>query len=361
MNIAYKKFAKHLDKIPNGYPETESGVELKILAKLFSIQEAEIACELSVEPKPINVIENKPDISDKELTRLLIGMVKKGLIEMKRENSEFVFYLIPFVVGFYEHQNAKIDKEFATLFEQYYKEAFYKAMTISPSVHRIIPVEKSIPVNIDVMPYERASHYIEGAQSWGVLNCICRVQKKLIGQGCEHTIENCLVFSNKLNAFKKSETIRSISKQEALDILIEADKEGLVHSTNNVQKEVTYICNCCTCSCGVLRGIVEHKNANAVAASGFYAFVDKELCTGCAACIERCMFNAMEIKNDVCEVSILQCLGCGLCVSTCPADAIELKAKDKNFENPPITEAEWREKRIEAREKQSYMRQKCKK
>ncbi len=107
-------------------------------------------------------------------------------------------------------QNGKIDKEFAELFELYYKEAFHTKMVIEPSVHRIIPVEKTIPVNIDVMPYEKASTYLDGAQSYGVLDCICRVQQKLVGKGCDHTVENCLTFSRKTGVFENAENIRAI-------------------------------------------------------------------------------------------------------------------------------------------------------
>ena len=43
-------------------------------------------------------------------------------------------------------------------------------MTVKPSVHRVIPVEETIPLDIDIMPYERASLYIDKAKSWGVVN-----------------------------------------------------------------------------------------------------------------------------------------------------------------------------------------------
>ena len=249
MHKSYQKLAELLDRIPNGFPKTKSGVELKLLAKLFSPDEAKLASSLSMEPKPISAIVVQNNADEHEVKTMLIGMVKKGLIEMKRmEREGFVFYLIPFVVGFYEKQNAKIDKEFAELFEQYYEEAFHNTMITSPSVHRIIPIERTIPVNIDVMPYEKASTYLDEAQSRGVLNCICRVQQQLIGKGCDHPVENCLVFSKKPGAFNRTDDIRGISREEALEILAEADREGLVHSTNNAQDGVNYICNCCTCS-----------------------------------------------------------------------------------------------------------------
>lgn len=351
MNKNYEKLARELDRIPNGFPRTESGVELKLLAKLFTPEDASIASTLSMNPKSLKEIAALNRLSEPEIKPKLIALVKKGLIDIKREEGiGFVFHLIPFVVGFYERQNAKIDKEFAELFEAYYHERFHRTMLSEPSVHRIIPLEKAIPVDIDVMPYEKASTYLDQAQSWGVLDCICRVQKNLIGQGCKHTVENCLVFSPKPGAFDRSEEIKALSREEAINILEEADREGLVHSINNAQTEVYYVCNCCTCSCGVLRGMVEYGSENSIARSDFYALVDEDLCTGCEACIERCHFNAMDMEDGVCTVDTSLCYGCGLCISACDTEALSLVQKaPEELTAPPINDDAWRELRAQNR------------
>jgi len=351
MNIAYEKLANELDQIPNGFPRTESGVELKLLAKLFTETEASMASTLSLEPRTIQEIAELNGTNEPDAKFILIGMVKKGLIDLKREQGKgFVFHLIPFVVGFYERQNAKIDKEFAELFEQYYHETFHKTMLTGPSVHRIIPLEKAIPVDIDVMPYEKASTYLDKASSWGVLDCICRVQKRLIGQGCNHSVENCLVFSPKPGAFDKNDDIKALTREEALEILAEADREGLVHSVNNAQTEVYYVCNCCTCSCGVLRGMVEYGSEHSIARSDFYEIVDEDQCTGCEACLERCLFDAMTMVDGICEVNRMNCYGCGLCISSCATDALSLVQKGpEEVAPPPADDNDWRTMRAQSR------------
>lgn len=350
MNNIYKQLALHLDQIPNGYPETESGVELKILERLFGPEEAEVACMMSLEPLSTRVIADKYGKDERQTFITLKGMVKKGLIDIERGQDGLLFKLIPFIVGFYERQNAQIDMEFAELFEQYYSEALHNMMTITPSVHRVIPIEEAIPLNIEVLPYERASFYLEQAKSWGVLKCICRVQKGLIGEGCRHTVENCLAFSHKPDAFKRVDAIRSISKSDAFQILAQASQEGLVHSTRNTQEGVDYICNCCSCCCGLLRGIIEYENLNSVGRSDFIASVDQQVCTGCAACTDRCQFHALEISNELCDVKSNLCFGCGLCVSSCPSGALALKLKPiEEIEPPPKSESEWRRRRTKAR------------
>jgi electron transport complex protein RnfB len=357
MENPYKKLAAKLDEIPNGFPPTKSGVELKLLAKLFTAEEADLASTMSLKHQSVQTIAENSSLEESKVKPLLISMVKKGLIDLhKEEGIGLTFGLIPFVFGFYERQNAKIDKEFAELFEIYYKEAFYKPMTTDPSIHRIIPIEKIIPVNIDVMPYEKASTYLDKAKSWGVLNCICRTQKKLIGQGCDHPIENCLVFSSRPGAFDKMNDIRAITHEEALSVLVEADKAGLVHCTSNNRNEVTYICNCCTCSCGVLRNVVEYGNKSSIARSDFYAFVDEIMCTGCEICVDRCQFKAISINDGISVIDVSNCYGCGLCVTACPDDAISLRLKTPEEQvQPPATEEEWRVIREANRKKADHI------
>ena len=350
INPIYKKLASSLDQIPNGFPQTSSGVELKILAKLFTAEEAEVACMMTLTPLPVKTIARCLDLQERDVFTKLKAMVKKGLIGIERGREGLLFKLIPFVVGFYERQNARIDAEFARLFEQYYHEALYKMLTIKPSVHRIIPVEASIPIGLKVMPYERASTYIDQAKSWGVLACICRIQKSLIGQACGHTIDNCLAFSNKAGVFKSTDAIREITKEEAIRILDRAANEGLVHSTSNTQHDIDYICNCCSCCCGLLRGIIEYNSLNSVGASDFYASVDPTLCSGCSLCTDRCQFRALEVTDGICRVDKFRCFGCGLCVGSCPTDALSLRLKtESEMEPPPESEKEWRKKRTQGR------------
>ncbi len=56
MSDVYKKLAKHLDNLPGGYPATESGVEIRILKRLFTDQEAEIAMSLTMIPEPSSAV-----------------------------------------------------------------------------------------------------------------------------------------------------------------------------------------------------------------------------------------------------------------------------------------------------------------
>ena len=97
MNSNYDKLADELDRIPNGFPRTKSGVELKLLAKLFTPEDAALAATFSMDPKSLTEIAVENKMEEPEAKSRLIGMVKKGLIDLKREEGRgFVFHLIPF-------------------------------------------------------------------------------------------------------------------------------------------------------------------------------------------------------------------------------------------------------------------------
>ena len=48
MTDVYEKLAQHLDNLPAGFPRTDSGVEMRILKRLFSPVEADVATKLTM-------------------------------------------------------------------------------------------------------------------------------------------------------------------------------------------------------------------------------------------------------------------------------------------------------------------------
>jgi electron transport complex protein RnfB len=278
-------------------------------------------------------------------------MAERGLIRGKSVREGKAYGLMPFVVGIYELQLEHMDEEFARLFEDYYKEAFHRLLAVKPSVQRIIPVEQNVPTDIEVMPYELASRLLGEAQSWGVMDCICRKQKKLIGEGCDHPLDVCMIFSRRPGAFDGSEVVRALTKEEALGVMRRAAEAGLVHTVGNTQRGVFYVCNCCTCCCAILRGVAEYGIAGAVAPSEFQAEVDEELCTGCGLCLDRCQFNALSVVDGRCHVDERRCLGCGLCVMACKDEALRLVPRPADrVTPPPQSMPDWMMERAEVRD-----------
>jgi len=123
-----------------------------------------------------------------------------------------------------------------------------------------------------------------------------------------------------------------------------------VPTVGNYRNGNRYICNCCTCSCGILRGLAEFAAPTAIARSAFRATVDADQCIGCETCVERCQFGALSVPEDLCEVDWLRCVGCGLCVPVCPTEALRLERRSESETvSVPVDEDEWMAQRAEAR------------
>ena len=57
-NDVYRKLAKVLDTLPNGFPATESGLEIKLLQKIFTPEEADLFCDLRLSLEtPVQIAE----------------------------------------------------------------------------------------------------------------------------------------------------------------------------------------------------------------------------------------------------------------------------------------------------------------
>ncbi len=346
----YKALATKLDSLPNGFPPTEDTSELRVLAKIFSPEEAGLASLLLIKLETAAEIAERLQLDYNPTRSLLKSMASRGLIKAGKADGGLGYGILPFVVGIYENQTGDLlDAELARLFEDYYQRAFAKTLAVQPSVHRVIPVGESIKMDMQVAPFESVVGIIENAQSWAVLDCICRKQTTLVGKGCRHTIRNCMAMSASPDAFHTTDEVDALSKEEAYAVLRRADQEGLVHTVSNNRQGNWYICNCCTCSCGILRGMAELGIANVVASSAFVNTVDESLCNACALCVENCQFDALTV-DGVAEVNETRCVGCGVCVTACPDQALILVRRPESEIKPvPVSIKEWGDQRAATR------------
>jgi NAD-dependent dihydropyrimidine dehydrogenase PreA subunit len=329
---AYVQLADALDRLPNGFPRTESGVELKVLKKIFTPEEAEIAGRLGREMESYIEISKKIGLDSETAKDKLSSMAKKEMLWTADRDGTPHFRLAPWIVGIYEAQNRSMDHEFAHLVEDYFQGGGMEGlMKPLPSIHRIVPAVKAI---------------MESCTFFRANKCICRKQQDFVGRKCDFPLEICLTFSSHERTPRPSD----ISKEEALALLDKAEKIGLVHTVSNVMKGVWYVCNCCGCCCGILRGAAEFGLMNSVAQANFYAVVDEWECNGCGVCEKRCHMKAIEVKDVSATVDRDKCIGCGLCVTGCSTGAarLELKPEDERIE-PPIDFSTWEDERLKNR------------
>jgi ferredoxin len=346
---SYKRLAERLDALPNGFPATEDGAELRVLAYLFTPEEAELVAQLRLTLETPGEIAARIGGEPRVLRKQLKGMVRKGLIRAGRAEHGLGYAIMPFAVGFYEAQVATMDAEFARLFEEYYRKAFVPILSVSPQINRVVPVHKSLDADVEVRPFESVADIVANTKAWGVVDCICRKQKALIGEPCEHPLDVCMTFSETPGAFDNSPEVRALTRDEALATLQRAAEAGLVHSVSNTQEGMWYVCNCCTCSCAILRGMAELGVANVVARSAFVNQVDQEACIACGLCVESCAFDALSV-DDTAQVDKVRCVGCGVCTLACPEGALSLvRRPESEVLPPPATERDWQAERAAAR------------
>jgi ferredoxin len=158
-----------------------------------------------------------------------------------------------------------------------------------------------------------------------------------------------MVIDQRPGAFDNSDVIHAVGRDEALATLQRAAEAGLVHSVSNNQEGLHYICNCCTCSCGILRSMATLGIANVVARSAFVNQVDETLCGTCGLCLDTCPFEALTLDLTL-LVDPVRCVGCGVCVPTCPSEALGLVRRPEAEILPvPETLEAWGEWRQSAR------------
>ncbi len=326
MSEIYEKLRRHLDQLPAGFPATESGVELRILKRLFTPEEAQMALHLGMRLETVDTIARRAAMEEERAKALLEQMVKRGLIfNMEVPGRPSLFMAAQFVIGIWEYHVNDLDEEFIKDVEEYFPILAGEAMDHLPQL-RTIPVGRSLQAETKVLAYEKAEELVRKQKKFLVAPCICRREHELRGGGCGKLMEACLVFGWGADYYERNGLGRVISLEETLEILRKADEQGLVLQPGNAE-EIVNICCCCGDCCGVLQHLKHHPAPALMAASAFRAELDGQTCIGCETCLERCQMDAFEMDGESVRLKPERCIGCGLCVSTCPVAALSLVRK----------------------------------
>jgi len=342
-NDAYEQLADALDRLPNAFPRTPSKVEMAILKKIFSPEEASLASQLCGDMEPIDVIAERVGLPVGEARTRLMKMARRGFVWFDKQTGKPRFRLAPFVVGIYEAQLESMDHEFAHLVEDYFADGGAAGiMKPQPALHRVVPAQSAVKSEW-ILPYDDVRAILLASKTFRLRDCICKAQQDHIGRRCTFPLRMCLTFSS----VERSPSPYDICQEEALAILDQAEEIGLVHTVSNVMKEIGYVCNCCGCCCGILRGITDWGIENSVAQANYYAVIDPDECLGCGTCVDRCQVHAISEQDTVSVVDRERCIGCGLCVTGCPNDVARLQRKpDVEIVHPPVDYATWEHERL---------------
>ncbi len=334
----YVRLRDAIDRMPIGYPATRSGVEIRLLKKLFTPLEASIALSLGMLPEPVRRIHRRlgkeTPLSREELEEHLFAMFRKGAISMDagRGPGDRRYSLGQLAIGMFEYQVDRLTPDFARDFETYidtdFRDAFFRSAT--PQM-RTVPIGKAIQSTMNIAPYNDVRKILASApEPIVVQNCVCRQSNDVLGEPCVHSDirETCFVFGNAGLSVLERNSGRRIDRSEAYGILERAEEAGFVLQPQN-SRSPDFICCCCGDCCHVLRAYKKLPRPAEHFCAPYIAVIDMERCTVCGRCAERCGMNAIRIEEKCAILDEWRCLGCGACVGWCKRAAITLRSRNK--------------------------------
>lgn len=324
----------------------------QILGYLFSEEEAYVASRFPLQESTIGELRRATKMEEDKLLAILEKMADKGLVMDLQYGRTTYYLLMPGLIGFFEftfmkqRQDLPV-KELARLMSEYLYDdpeqgqarEFFGSKT---QLTRSLAYEEYIPVSSQVTTYESAREIIKQSSFGAVGQCYCRHKKEHLGESCdkEAPIQNiCISLGTAARFMSRRGFAEQKSKEELLAILDTARRHKLTHITDNIRHKPSFICNCCSCCCELLGGVLQGYT-DGIAKAGFTLQVEEEGCKGCGLCAATCNVKALDltpkVKGEKRRLIINEdiCLGCGACISACKTDSLTLRA----VERPPIPE-----------------------
>ena len=327
-NDIYRRLAKHLDDLPAGFPATGSGVELRILRRLFTEDEAALAVLLSVLPEGPESVAVRAGSSVAETARRLEAMSRKGLIYRHADKGAgFRYSANQYVIGIWEYQVKRLQPELVRDMDEYMETLLTEGPWKATPQLRTVPIMQVIPVHREILAHEAAGEMLREHDRFLIAPCICRRERTLVGEGCGKLLDACLIMGGGVEYYAQNGIGRTIDREEALALLRRADEQGLVLQPSNA-KRIANICMCCGCCCGVLRTIKKHPRPAEFVSTPFRVALDGGACEDCGICLTRCPMDALKrTAEGTISLNPDRCIGCGLCVSTCSGKSLVLVRK----------------------------------
>jgi ferredoxin len=349
------------------FPFPVNETTLTIIKEVVGETEDELDLIISLQHKASQTLEElvqSSGFSTEKIERLATSLAKKGLI-FNQPNSagKMVYRILPLMlVGVLEYKfmgklkwddkERKLARLFQHLMDQVREniQANYDHMIpifkASPPVERtvparstevggdikIIPLDQALEVPDEfILPSQSVEDIINKFDEIAVGHCFCQQRRMLLGNPCDLNapMENCFTFGKSARHTVAQGFSRMVSKEEALQIMKEAEATGLVHKAfhpvSNETRPETSICNCCKDCCDTLN--LWREGAFPLINSTYYiSIIDPELCSGCGTCVDRCPTDAINLnEHHIAQRDAAACFGCGICARFCPEGAISLK------------------------------------
>ena len=335
-NDVYEKIAGTFD-----YPVSKNLI--KYLKVLYKPEEGELLLEF-LKPATCQEVAKRLKVDEKTLAAKLAGLRRRRLLFYK--NNEYLFHMA--MHGFFA-RIAKAKKEdipegFWKAWNDFMPEVEERTITrsikvakeikVSGLMTRILPARLALNSNSDIKPEDilpeediHALLRMKGSKEViAVSDCDCRIR----AHKCDKPTLNCFEFGKYAEFnLNQSSSLKVVSVEEAIAISDEAERAGLLKSGGVSPRNGGVLCNCCSCCCNVMGATIRHKVAHELRnPSRYRAVVENASCTGCQKCVQRCFFDAIEMKpvpgtkKLKAFVNEEKCMGCGLCVIGCEKEAM---------------------------------------
>jgi ferredoxin len=294
-------------------------------------------------------LKEKTRMEDKDLKKMLKSLMNEGFIlDIPNEVSGIMEYrlLAPFpdifeyslVKNGSTEKRKKLAKIYDTLLEEASEVTQKNYETLlpifkneMPAFTRILPIDEELIIpQEETLPFYKAAKIIDQNDIISLSRCPCKFEKELLDDPCKATKEQfrCLHLGHIGRYFIEHGFGKQISKEEAKKVLLDAEKDGLVHKTFHydfdMDKEENAICNCCKCCCIIFqsyyRGIYPFHTK-----TSYIAEIDEKKCKGCGMCVEKCPIEAITLIDGKSHIDDNKCIGCGVCVLQCPENARNLR------------------------------------
>lgn len=346
----YTDLIRRLNKSAQGAPESQLLYE--ILAMLFTSREAELVAKLPLRPFTAESAAKAWRLSLAKSETVLEQLTSRALLVDVQLNGATEYVLPPPMAGFFEfalmrYRDDIDQKKLATLYEEYitHGDEFGAALfgDGTTQLGRVFVQEGTLGCepSLHVLDYEKATAVTESASVIGAGLCYCRHKKMHVGTACTSDLDNCLTFGTVSASLIRSGNARLIKKRECLALLHRAWEQNLVQFGENVQHEVSFICNCCGCCCEAMAAARRFGFTQAVHTSNFIVEV-ADNCSGCGNCIPVCPVAVLALQTEGEKgegrkrvvVEKKNCLGCGVCVRSCPRSALSMQARPTRVITP---------------------------
>ncbi|MEN6312273.1 MAG: 4Fe-4S binding protein [Acidobacteriota bacterium] len=350
----YGRLADRLNRFPQGAPPTE--LLFKILRVLFSEREAGLVSLLPIKPFTDRRAADIWKMPLAEARKILGELADRGILIDSERKDGVVYALPPPMAGFFEFSLMRIrndidQKALAELYYQYLnvEEDFVKALFFEGETRIGRAFVNEIVLTNDnalhVLDYERASEVVKTASHIGVGICYCRHKMAHAGKRCAAPLDICMTFNATADSLIRHGIVRKVDAPECLDLLGFAREHHLVQLGENVQRRVSFICNCCSCCCEALVAARKFGFLNPVHTTNFIPRVVDGNCRGCGVCASLCPVEALSLiaagepgpgrpPSKKVRLDEERCLGCGVCVSGCRHGAIGLVSRPERVLTP---------------------------